>query len=120
MYNPGSMGGTALLRERPFLERTFFSTILRSPTLTNWFDPAIQAHTKEESAKYLRLVTEEPEYAKAKAVGVPGEVGGAPYYLPWAELDATHGAANEPEKWKELWVDSARLLGYSGEKALEV
>lgn len=78
----------------------------------NYLDPGLNVSLKETSAATLLKITEDPTWSQSS------KTGEAPYYSPNGDLGASEGEANEVEKCKELWEDSARLLGYTDEQAL--
>ncbi len=72
------------------------------------------ASLPSSSAETMLKLTLDDEYRTAKPMweeGVEGGEGGAGYWAPWGMQDVTHGEANELGKCRELWVDSARVLG---------
>ncbi|ORX33645.1 hypothetical protein BD324DRAFT_639029 [Kockovaella imperatae] len=123
MFNPGSMGGTGLFRDRSWIGRVILGYVLNWTRLLNWLDPALMASRKEDSAAVLERLVEDPSYALTEPIDEEGQTisgvgAGAPYFDYAGNQASTLGEANEQEKCEELWRDSATLLGYSGEKAL--
>lgn len=117
MLNPGVMGGTGLFRQQGRLTAGAMSFALRFTRLMNWIDPEYNTALKEDSAETLCKLAEDPSYADATPMDP--DTGGAPYYLHTGDLMTMCGAVNDPVACKELWEDTARVLSYSGEKALE-
>jgi hypothetical protein len=118
MFDPGSMGGTGLARDLPYIQRAIFGALMNFPSIINWIDPAFQVSLKGDSAKSLLHIMEDRSFASAEPIGLTKDLGGAPYYSPSGQPHLTYGEANEPAKAKELWRDSAAVLGMNKEKAL--
>ena len=112
------MGGTGLLRNQPWYEQLILGFLLRRPYNINWLSPELGASLKEDSAETMLRLVEDPGYAAQSPLGEVGEQGDASYFDPNGKQIETMGDTVEHEKAKRLWEETARLLGYSGEKAL--
>jgi hypothetical protein len=119
MFNPGSMGGTGLLRDQSPILQSLLGVAFNFPRFFNWLDPELQISLKADSAATLLRIMEDRDLAKAEPMGPVRETGGAPYYSPSGRLTQSFGETNEVEKSSALWADSVRLLGIPKDISLE-
>lgn len=108
------MGDTGLFRDETPMTRAVLGFAFRFPKALNKIDPDLRVSLKKDSAATLLRITEDPAWAN-HAPEFPGQ---APYFDPKGKPIGTKGDANDWDKCKELWDDSAKILGIWREAAL--